>query len=318
MADELLRPSVIYTPAVLAGAPAGGGALHACAHITGGGIVGNLPRVLPEGLGAVLDRSAWAEPRVFAEIQRLGAVAEDEMDRVFNRGIGMALVVDAARRSTPLLDALGDGRAAGRRRSARSSAGVPAVSGSRERRRTRYPELRDHLLEHSVQDGGLHPQVGPQEQLVHRLQADGVPARGDAARGRRRALGDPAPRRPPSAGSPWAPTRSPSSPPGWPRRGVARSRRSACARRPRTTGPAGASPARSTPATRSWSPRTPSPGARRCSRRRTPSQEAGGEVVLLVAVVDRGGTVEAMAAAEGIPFRAVLTAPDLGFPYEGA
>jgi orotate phosphoribosyltransferase len=47
-------------------------------------------------------------------------------------------------------------------------------------------------------------------------------------------------------------------------------------------------------------------------------QEAGAEVVLLVAVVDRGGTVEAMAATEGIPFRPVLTAPDLGFPYEGA
>jgi orotate phosphoribosyltransferase len=47
-------------------------------------------------------------------------------------------------------------------------------------------------------------------------------------------------------------------------------------------------------------------------------RDAGAEVVLLVAVVDRGGTVEARAAAEGLPFRAVLTAPDLGFPYEGA
>jgi orotate phosphoribosyltransferase len=47
-------------------------------------------------------------------------------------------------------------------------------------------------------------------------------------------------------------------------------------------------------------------------------RDAGAEVVLLVAVVDRGGTVEAMAAAEDIPFRAILTAPDLGFPYEGA
>ena len=94
VADELLRPSVIYAPAVLAAREAGGGWLHACAHITGGGIVGNLPRVLPEGLGAVLDRSTWAEPRIFAEIQRLGAVAEGEMDRVFNRGIGMALVAD--------------------------------------------------------------------------------------------------------------------------------------------------------------------------------------------------------------------------------
>ncbi len=95
MADELLRPSVIYTPAVLALRAALGDALHACAHITGGGIVGNLPRALPADLGAVLDRSAWEEPRVFAEIQRLGSVAEDEMDRVFNRGVGMALVLDA-------------------------------------------------------------------------------------------------------------------------------------------------------------------------------------------------------------------------------
>jgi phosphoribosylformylglycinamidine cyclo-ligase len=96
VADELLRPSVIYTPAVLAARAALGDALHACAHITGGGIVGNLPRVLPEATGAVLARRTWEEPRIFAEIARLGAVAEDEMDRVFNRGIGMALVVDGA------------------------------------------------------------------------------------------------------------------------------------------------------------------------------------------------------------------------------
>ncbi len=94
VADELLRPSVIYTPAVLAVRGALGDALHAGAHITGGGIVGNLPRALPGELGAVLDRSSWEEPRVFAEIARLGPVSEDEMDRVFNRGVGMALVVD--------------------------------------------------------------------------------------------------------------------------------------------------------------------------------------------------------------------------------
>ena len=51
---------------------------------------------LPPGSGAVLDRSTWPEPRVFAEIQRLGAVDDGEMDRVFNRGIGMLLVVDPA------------------------------------------------------------------------------------------------------------------------------------------------------------------------------------------------------------------------------
>jgi phosphoribosylformylglycinamidine cyclo-ligase len=95
VADELLRPSVIYTPAVLAVRASLGDALHACAHITGGGIVGNLPRALPAHLGAMLDRSTWEEPRVFKEIQRLGWVAEDEMDRVFNRGVGMALVLSA-------------------------------------------------------------------------------------------------------------------------------------------------------------------------------------------------------------------------------
>lgn len=94
VADELLRPSVIYAPAVLAARAAAGDTLHAAAHVTGGGIVGNLPRALPPGLGTALDRATWEEPRVFAEIQRLGKVADDEMDRVFNRGIGMALVVD--------------------------------------------------------------------------------------------------------------------------------------------------------------------------------------------------------------------------------
>jgi phosphoribosylformylglycinamidine cyclo-ligase len=103
VADELLRPSVIYTPAVLALRAALGDAFHACAHITGGGIVGNLPRVLSAGLGAVLDRSTWQEPQVFAEIQRLGSVAGDEMDRVFNRGVGMALVLDAGSTGEALL-----------------------------------------------------------------------------------------------------------------------------------------------------------------------------------------------------------------------
>jgi phosphoribosylformylglycinamidine cyclo-ligase len=96
VADELLRPSVIYAPAVLSARTELGDALHGCAHITGGGIVGNVPRVLPEGLGAIVHRSAWEEPRVFAEIMRLGAVDDAEMNRVFNRGIGMVLVVDAA------------------------------------------------------------------------------------------------------------------------------------------------------------------------------------------------------------------------------
>jgi phosphoribosylformylglycinamidine cyclo-ligase len=117
--DELLVPSVIYAPAVrralsVPGAgPAAAGAVHAIAHITGGGMVGNLDRVLPAGADAVVDRDAWEEPRVFGEIRRLGDVTEAEMARVFNLGIGMVLVVDPAG-AAGVVDAL-------------AAAGCPAV-----------------------------------------------------------------------------------------------------------------------------------------------------------------------------------------------
>jgi phosphoribosylformylglycinamidine cyclo-ligase len=66
------------------------------AHITGGGITGNVPRILPENLRAVIKKAAWPRPEVFQWLQRVGEVAEDEMHRVFNCGIGMVVVVDAA------------------------------------------------------------------------------------------------------------------------------------------------------------------------------------------------------------------------------
>ena len=66
----------------------------AAAHITGGGIPGNLPRVLPDSLGAVLDRSRWDAPWIFGEIQRAGRVSDDEMWNTFNMGLGMILVID--------------------------------------------------------------------------------------------------------------------------------------------------------------------------------------------------------------------------------
>jgi phosphoribosylformylglycinamidine cyclo-ligase len=96
LADELLRPSVIYAAAVLDAMAAAPGSLHAAAHITGGGIGGNLIRALPEGCRAIVERSALAVPRIFTEIQRLGAVADDEMARVFNLGVGMILVAAPA------------------------------------------------------------------------------------------------------------------------------------------------------------------------------------------------------------------------------
>ncbi len=91
LADELLEPSVIYSPAVSALVRAVD--VHAVAHITGGGIVGNVARVLPDDLDARIDRRAWEVPRIFAEIERAGAIATDEMARVFNLGIGMVVAV---------------------------------------------------------------------------------------------------------------------------------------------------------------------------------------------------------------------------------
>jgi phosphoribosylformylglycinamidine cyclo-ligase len=92
LADELLRPSVIYTPAVRAAIAASD--VHAVAHITGGGIGGNVPRALPDGARAVLDRDTWAVPPIFGEIRRLGNVTDQEMARVFNLGLGMVVAVD--------------------------------------------------------------------------------------------------------------------------------------------------------------------------------------------------------------------------------
>ncbi|MCU0267850.1 MAG: phosphoribosylformylglycinamidine cyclo-ligase [Acidimicrobiales bacterium] len=94
LADELLSPSVIYSPAVLKLLDAVD--VRAVAHITGGGIPGNLSRVLPPGTAAVVERGSWDVPQVFTEIQRLGKVSDDEMARVFNLGLGMIAVVPAA------------------------------------------------------------------------------------------------------------------------------------------------------------------------------------------------------------------------------
>jgi phosphoribosylformylglycinamidine cyclo-ligase len=91
LADELIRPSVIYSPALRR--LSGDVEVHAFAHVTGGGIPGNLGRVLPAGLGAEIRRGSWPEPRIFAVIGEAGGVADDEMIRVFNLGLGMLAVM---------------------------------------------------------------------------------------------------------------------------------------------------------------------------------------------------------------------------------
>ena len=69
--------------------------VHAIAHITGGGIRGNLARVLGGHTDAVVHRRKWEVPRIFSEIQNIGSVSDEEMERVFNLGIGMVLAVPA-------------------------------------------------------------------------------------------------------------------------------------------------------------------------------------------------------------------------------
>ena len=93
LAEELLLPSVIYAPAITALVRAV--EVHAVAHVTGGGIAGNLGRVIPDHCDAVVRQSEWEPPRIFDEIQRLGGIDDDEMARVFNLGMGMIVVVPA-------------------------------------------------------------------------------------------------------------------------------------------------------------------------------------------------------------------------------
>ena len=109
LGEELLSPSVIYAPAIVELLRAVD--VRAVAHVTGGGIQGNLARVLRPQLDAVVHRGTWESPRIFGEIQRLGAVAEAEMARVFNLGIGMVVAVPR-RDVSEALDVL---RAAGHR-----------------------------------------------------------------------------------------------------------------------------------------------------------------------------------------------------------
>ena len=106
LGQALLTPTRIYVRSVLAAIRAAGtGGIHAIAHITGGGLVENLPRVLPDDLCAAIDESAWPRPAVFDWIAEAGGIAPAEMRRTFNCGIGMAIVVPAAALG-PATDAL--------------------------------------------------------------------------------------------------------------------------------------------------------------------------------------------------------------------
>jgi phosphoribosylformylglycinamidine cyclo-ligase len=96
LGEVLLEPTAIYAPLVLE--LARDGLLHAAAHVTGGGIVENLPRVLPDGLGADVAWGSWPQPPVFEVLRAETDASEDDLRSTFNLGVGMVLVVpqDAA------------------------------------------------------------------------------------------------------------------------------------------------------------------------------------------------------------------------------
>ncbi|MCK0714697.1 phosphoribosylformylglycinamidine cyclo-ligase [Chromohalobacter sarecensis] len=94
--DALLAPTRIYVKSLLSLIKDSDVAVHALSHITGGGLLENVPRVLPETLTARIDAASWTRPAVFDWLQREGNVDEHEMHRVLNCGIGMVVVVPAA------------------------------------------------------------------------------------------------------------------------------------------------------------------------------------------------------------------------------
>jgi len=95
LGEALLRPTRIYVKTIRALVASGD--ICAIAHITGGGLTENIPRVLPDGCRAVLTRGAWKQPPLFGLIQSCGGIADAEMARVFNLGMGLVLVVPAER-----------------------------------------------------------------------------------------------------------------------------------------------------------------------------------------------------------------------------
>jgi phosphoribosylformylglycinamidine cyclo-ligase len=91
LADELLEPCTIHAPLVLDLHRRG--LLHGAAHITGGGLAENVPRMMPEGLGARLDRGTWTEPAIFGLLQREAGLSDADLFSTFNIGLGMVLAV---------------------------------------------------------------------------------------------------------------------------------------------------------------------------------------------------------------------------------
>ena len=108
LGEVLLTPTRLYVKPALTAVRAGG--VHALAHITGGGLTENLPRVLPETMGAQIDLDSWDLPGVFKWMAEVGSISEAEMLKTFNCGVGMILVVaeDQAERLQNMLTEAGE------------------------------------------------------------------------------------------------------------------------------------------------------------------------------------------------------------------
>ena len=125
LVDELLIPTQIYSLDCLALAAEAGA--HAFAHITGGGLAGNLVRVLPHGTRAVVDRATWAPQPIFDVIAQSGSVPLDQLELTFNLGVGMVAVVPAARAADAIDLATARGLAAWRLGTIESGSAEPEV-----------------------------------------------------------------------------------------------------------------------------------------------------------------------------------------------
>ena len=110
LAEELLEPTAVYTPLVLQLARAG--LVHAAAHVTGGGIPENLPRVLPEGLAAEVAWGSWPVPAIFDLVAEVTGASERDLRATFNLGVGMVLVVPGDGADEVLARAIAAGTAA--------------------------------------------------------------------------------------------------------------------------------------------------------------------------------------------------------------
>lgn len=102
LGEELLEPTRVYAADLLRLIRTDGIQIHALSHVTGGGLAANVARVLPQGVGACIDRATWTPPAVFDTVQRVGNVPQADLERTLNMGVGFVAVLPAAQAQTAI------------------------------------------------------------------------------------------------------------------------------------------------------------------------------------------------------------------------